>query len=158
MRPIVLSLPGYEALARRLPGEPGELSVRRFPDGESYVRILTPVRDREVIVVCGLERPDPKVVPLLFALETARELGASRVGLVAEADALHRVPHPHVVRLLDAELAGPQPYLVMERAHKCAAQGFREASPLPVELVASWGVQALCGLSAVHACPGASER
>jgi serine/threonine protein kinase len=39
----------------------------------------------------------------------------------------------------------------MERAQTCGAQVFREAGPLPVELVASWGVQALCGLSAVHA-------
>jgi ribose-phosphate pyrophosphokinase len=87
MTPLVLSMPGYEQPAERLTeelgAERGELAVRSFPDGESHVRLVTPVRDREVIVVCGLERPDPKVLPLLFALETARELGAVRVGLVA---------------------------------------------------------------------------
>jgi ribose-phosphate pyrophosphokinase len=87
MKPLVLSMPGYEQPAARLSealgAERGELAVRSFPDGESHVRLVTPVRGREVIVVCGLERPDPKVVPLLFALETARELGAARTGLVA---------------------------------------------------------------------------
>jgi ribose-phosphate pyrophosphokinase len=87
MTPVVLSLPGSEEtgarLVERLAGDLGVLAVRSFPDGESYVRLVSPVQDRDVIVVCGLQRPDPKVVPLLFALETARELGARRVGLVA---------------------------------------------------------------------------
>jgi ribose-phosphate pyrophosphokinase len=59
------------------------LAVRRFPDGESYVRLGSAVAGRDVVLACGLDRPDPKVIPLLFALEAARELGASRVGLVA---------------------------------------------------------------------------
>ena len=68
-------------------GEPnaevGVLTVRRFPDGETYVRVETPVRDRDVAVVCTLDRPDDKVLPLLFLAATARDLGAASIGLVA---------------------------------------------------------------------------
>jgi ribose-phosphate pyrophosphokinase len=87
VNPVVLALPGSERaaddLCARLSYERGALETRRFPDGESYVRIASSVQDRPVVVVCGLDRPDPKLVSLLFTLETCRELGASRVGLVA---------------------------------------------------------------------------
>lgn len=87
MNPVVFALPGSERaaddLCARLSLDRGALETRRFPDGESYVRIATAVQDRPVVVVCGLDRPDPKLVSLLFTLETCHELGASRVGLVA---------------------------------------------------------------------------
>lgn len=87
MDTLLLALPGNEplatAMADRLRLPIGRLAVRRFPDGESYVRIDTPVRDRHVVIVCGLHDPDPKTLALLFTAATARELGASKVGLVA---------------------------------------------------------------------------
>ena len=87
MKPLVLALPQNEplaaALAARLNAESGALIVRRFPDGESYVRLDTAVAGREVVLVCTLDRPDDKVMALLFAAQVARELGARRVGLVA---------------------------------------------------------------------------
>ena len=50
----MLSLPGSEALGDRLAAvlsmERGTTATRRFPDGESYVRIASPVRDRDVVV------------------------------------------------------------------------------------------------------------
>ena len=82
-----------EALASALNGGPleaaclvadrGDLTLRRFPDGETYVRVTSPVRDRHVALVCTLDRPDDKVLSLLFTAATARDLGAARVGLVA---------------------------------------------------------------------------
>ena len=85
--PLVLPMPGNGdlagRLARRLSAEVGALSVRRFPDGESYVRLLSNVAGRSVALVCTLDRPDDKLVPLYFLAATARELGAARVGLVA---------------------------------------------------------------------------
>lgn len=36
-----------------------------------------------IVLVCTLARPNEKILPLLFAAETARELGARKVGLVA---------------------------------------------------------------------------
>ena len=87
MRPLLLALPGNEAmagaLAERLGGEIGEVTLRHFPDGETYVRIVTPVEEREVVLVCTLHRPDDKFLPLTFVAATARDLGAKRVGLVA---------------------------------------------------------------------------
>jgi ribose-phosphate pyrophosphokinase len=86
-RPLILALPGNERLAAGLAAELdadlGAMTVRRFPDGESYVRLETPVAGREVALACTLNDPDPKLSPLLFAASTARELGAARVGLVA---------------------------------------------------------------------------
>lgn len=87
MKPLVLALPQNEslaaALAAGLNAEIGALTVRRFPDGESYVRLDTAVAGREVVLACTLDRPDDKVLALLFAAQVARELGARRVGLVA---------------------------------------------------------------------------
>jgi ribose-phosphate pyrophosphokinase len=87
MRPIVIAVPGCEDHARRigarLGGEPGETLVRRFPDGEVYVRIDAPVAGRDVVLIGGLDKPGDKLLPLLFLAATARDLGARRVGLVA---------------------------------------------------------------------------
>ena len=87
MEPLVVATAGEtswaEELAARLDAERAQLEQRRFPDGETYLRIDSEVEGREVLVVASLENPNRKVVPLLFAAETARELGAKRVGLVA---------------------------------------------------------------------------
>ena len=84
---IVVAVPGSEAQTDRLcpllGGERGVALVRRFPDGEIYVRIETPVQGREVVLVCSLNRPSDKILPLLFLAATAKDLGASRVGLIA---------------------------------------------------------------------------
>ncbi|MBE7449129.1 MAG: ribose-phosphate diphosphokinase [Kofleriaceae bacterium] len=84
---VILTVPGSEAAAARLQArldaEAGAAFVRHFPDGEVYVRIDSPVAGREVVRVCGLERPADKILPLLFLAATARDLGARRVGLVA---------------------------------------------------------------------------
>jgi len=47
------------------------------------VRIEGDLAGRSVILVASLDRPDAKLLPLLFALATARDLGARSVGLVA---------------------------------------------------------------------------
>lgn len=86
-RRIVLALPGNQAAAARLAvplcAEIGHADIKRFPDGESYVRLQTPVSGAEVAIVCTLDRPDEKVLPLLWLAIAAREGGARRVGLVA---------------------------------------------------------------------------
>ncbi len=87
MTPLLLALPGdaetARAIAARLGGDVTEVSLHRFPDGESLVRIEQEIRERSVSVVATLDRPDPKLIPLLFLANTARRLGATRVGLVA---------------------------------------------------------------------------
>jgi ribose-phosphate pyrophosphokinase len=87
MRPLVYALPGNAAftggLCANWPADVGHLSLHRFPDGESLVRLDTPPQGRDVALVCTLHDPDPKIMPLLFAAGAAREQGARSVGLVA---------------------------------------------------------------------------
>ena len=83
---VVCALPGNDALAaalaRELHAATGELAVRRFPDGETYLRFVTPVNGCKVVLACSLHHPDDQSMPLLFAAATAKELGAAAVGLV----------------------------------------------------------------------------
>jgi ribose-phosphate pyrophosphokinase len=87
MRPLLLAMPGNEAMAdaiaMALVADRCPVAIRRFPDGESCVRIDGDVAGREVGIVCTLDRPDAKLVPLLLLAGAARENGAQRVGLVA---------------------------------------------------------------------------
>ncbi|MCA1370365.1 ribose-phosphate pyrophosphokinase [Bradyrhizobium sp. BRP14] len=86
-RPLLFALPGNEdftsRLASALPAETGELETRSFPDGETYLRLATSPAGRDVAIVCTLDRPNPKFLPLVFAASAARQLGARRVGLIA---------------------------------------------------------------------------
>lgn len=78
--------PGNEAicasLARALGAATFALETRHFPDGESYVRIAGDCGD-EVAIVCSLDHPDEKTVPLLVLADALRAEGATRVGLIA---------------------------------------------------------------------------
>lgn len=87
MNAIVLALPESESLARRV-GDLAQIPLgvvesRRFPDRETYLRIDAQCEQKSIVLVCTLDRPDDKLLPLVFLADAARELGASRVGLVA---------------------------------------------------------------------------
>ena len=79
--------PGNESLGRRiaetLGADVASLTMRQFPDEESYVQLSAACAGRDVIVVATLDRPNPKVLPLLFLVDLAHELRASRVILLA---------------------------------------------------------------------------
>jgi ribose-phosphate pyrophosphokinase len=85
--PLFIAMPGNEAMTRALAqvcgGDAGQLELRAFPDGETYLRYRTEVSARPIVIVCTLDRPDGKFLPLIFAAATARELGAANVGLMA---------------------------------------------------------------------------
>lgn len=87
MKPTVIAMPGNEPLAddlaTRLSLARIAATVRRFPDGESHVRVENPVEGRDALIVCTLDRPDDKLVPLLLLAAAVRETGALSVGLVA---------------------------------------------------------------------------
>ena len=87
MSRLILPLPGNEAFAAQLAGalggELGRIETRHFPDGESYVRLHGDPSGRAVDLVCSLAQPDRQFLPLVFAADAARELGASAVNLVA---------------------------------------------------------------------------
>jgi ribose-phosphate pyrophosphokinase len=86
-QPLAFALPGNDRfaaeLASALTAGVGRAKIRRFPDGETYVRLESDVRARDVVLVCTLHEPDDKVLPLVMLAEAARDLGAARVGLVA---------------------------------------------------------------------------
>lgn len=117
MTPLVwIAMPGNERMAAALSaltnGTLAALETRQFPDGETYLRLRTNVSGKQVAIVCTLDRPDAKFLPLAYAAATARELGASRVGLVAPYLAYMRqdrrfnegeaVTSTHFARLLSA--------------------------------------------------------
>ena len=86
MTALLVPLDGAQGFAQRLlshlPADLAEMSYRRFPDGETYVRYLTSPHARDVILVAALDRPDAKTNQLLFAAAGARDLGARRIGLI----------------------------------------------------------------------------
>ena len=61
----------------------GDWEWRHFPDGESYVRVLSDVKSKNVAILCSLNNPDEKTLPLLFLARTLKELGAEKVTLIA---------------------------------------------------------------------------
>jgi ribose-phosphate pyrophosphokinase len=86
---IVLAIPGSEdhaqKLGARLGAEVLDVHVRRFPDGELYVR-LDPARvaGHDAVLVGSLyPAPAEQFLTVAFVAATARELGARKVGLVA---------------------------------------------------------------------------
>lgn len=87
MSPILYVMPGQETLARNLMAltdwQPGQMLIRQFPDGETYIRVLDDVRDRQVIILSQLHHPDETTLPLLLMADTLHDLGAGQVGLIA---------------------------------------------------------------------------
>jgi ribose-phosphate pyrophosphokinase len=87
MKPVLLAMPGNEAMAQslaaQLEADLGILEQRRFPDGESHVQVKSPVSGRDVVLLATLSHPDEKCLPLLFAADALRDLGSRRVLLAA---------------------------------------------------------------------------
>ncbi|TNF87582.1 MAG: ribose-phosphate diphosphokinase [Gammaproteobacteria bacterium] len=83
---MLLGFSDYEAQSRGLAtvlDMPFEtIHVHRFPDGELKLELPSKLPPR--VVVCrSLDRPNEKLIELLLAAKTARELGAQRLTLVA---------------------------------------------------------------------------
>lgn len=87
MKRLLVAFPGSEGFAAELADATGcEIAMvewHRFPDGESNIRFESDVAGCSLGVVCTLDRPDEKILRLIFCAATARDLGAGRVGLVA---------------------------------------------------------------------------
>lgn len=88
MKPLFLVFPGTSAtlataLARACGAELRGLRHRRFPDGESYFRIEADVGGRDLVLICSLDRPDPKTTLLQLVAADLRSRDARRIGLAA---------------------------------------------------------------------------
>lgn len=79
----LLNHPLSDSICQQLPAIKGEFDARQFPDGESYLQIMSSVAGKDCIVLVELSDPDPKFLPLCFLVSTLKELGASSVGLIA---------------------------------------------------------------------------
>jgi len=81
--PVLIAVPGSEDHARRLGARLGlpvlVPEIRQFPDGELYVRIDGELGDDAVIVG---NASSENFLRVAFLAGTARDLGATRVGLV----------------------------------------------------------------------------
>lgn len=86
MERIIFSFPGNETLAAAIASSAkatlGEAEIRHFPDGESYVRILSNVCAKHVWMVCRLDRPDAKLASLYYFSQIAKSMNATSVTLV----------------------------------------------------------------------------
>jgi ribose-phosphate pyrophosphokinase len=77
------SQPLAEKVAKELGQEAGQLEVKRFPDGEKYLRIHDDVKDQEVVTIQSLYRtPDENIFELLLLTDTLRDLGARSITAV----------------------------------------------------------------------------
>jgi ribose-phosphate pyrophosphokinase len=85
--PILFSLFGYdyfaECIHKKLGYEIGKITQHQFPDEETVIQINTDVNGRDIIFIDSLDKPNTKILPLIFAAQTARALGAKRIILIA---------------------------------------------------------------------------
>lgn len=56
---------------------------RRFPDGETYLRVDEDVNGEDIWIVADLSPPDAALLPVLLLADALHAQGARRVGLVA---------------------------------------------------------------------------
>jgi ribose-phosphate pyrophosphokinase len=68
-------------LAKKLHLEIADIDFHQFPDGETYLKINTPLQGKNFIINANLYQPNNNFLPLLFTADTARELGATKIGL-----------------------------------------------------------------------------
>ena len=67
-------------VASELGTEAGALEVRRFPDGERYLRVLTNVKGQDVAVIQSIHHtPDELLFEYLLLTDALKDLGAKQV-------------------------------------------------------------------------------
>lgn len=81
---LVFTLPEYRGMQATLCAaghEPGEIEVSHFPDGERYLRVVTPVEGREVVLVGGTHSDPATLMMFDLGCSFVRH-GARRLTLV----------------------------------------------------------------------------
>ena len=73
-----------KALAQKLKAQYSPLTISAFPDGDTYLKYNTNVKGKNVVIVQSFQpRPEMSLFDMVFGEETAKDLGAKRVILVA---------------------------------------------------------------------------
>lgn len=144
-RPLLFALPGSDGIASRLAsaldGDVGQVLVRDFPDDESYLRVETNPTSRHVAVVATLDNPNEKTLPLIFLADALRDLGATRVGLVApylsymRQDARFRPGEAITSRSFAALLSNHVDWLLTVDPHLHRYAALSDVYPIPATAV-----------------------
>ncbi len=67
-------------VARELGVKSGKLEIKRFPDGEKYIRVLEDVKGEVIVVIQSINRtPDELLFEYLLLVDTLKDLGARRI-------------------------------------------------------------------------------
>ncbi len=86
MKPIVFSLFSEfdfsEKIINGLNCEKGELMLHQFPDEEDSMTIQADIKNKNIILLTDLAKPNQKILMLIFFAELAKELGAKKITLV----------------------------------------------------------------------------
>lgn len=128
----------------------------RFPDGEFRLRLPTPLPER-VVILRTLDQPNEKLIELLLAARTARELGARHLTLVApylaymRQDMAFRPGEAVSQRIVGSFLAGLFDAVITVDPHLHRVTTLQEAVAVRDAIVLS-GAPLLADLIATH-CP-----
>src|SRR6266516_5070419 len=69
-----------ERVAKELGQKPAEIEIKRFPDGEKYIRRHDDVKDKDVAIIQSLYRtPDEYIFEYLIIADTLRDMGAASI-------------------------------------------------------------------------------
>ncbi len=73
-----------KALARKRKAKYSPLTISQFPDGDEYLKFNTIVKGHHVVIVQSFQpNPQRSFLQIIFAAETAKDLGAAKVTLIA---------------------------------------------------------------------------
>lgn len=70
-------------LAEKSNIELGLAEIRYFPDGETYIRIVSEVKHKTILLFCNLDHPNNKILSLFFMAKTLKQLGAKKICLIS---------------------------------------------------------------------------
>lgn len=87
MKPMLISLDKHadlcKAVAKQMDAEIGQIEIRNFPDQETYFRLDSNVKGKDVVIVNSLDQPNDKIIPLILANKTIKMQGARTISLCA---------------------------------------------------------------------------
>lgn len=69
-------------IASQLKAEIADYTVHNFPDGETYIRVTSDCRNKQIVLLTDLHQPNDKILPLVFLCELLKEMGAASLILV----------------------------------------------------------------------------
>lgn len=73
-----------ESIARKLKAKYSPLNISQFPDGDIYLKFNTDLKNKQLVIVQSFQpHSDMSLFDIIFAAETAKDLGAKKVILVA---------------------------------------------------------------------------